>query len=530
MIQFLKTMKIKHKITILASVIVIVILLFVGLVIERSVTPRFEEQLEDYAMSIAHTVAMTPIIKANVGLTDGHLVIQPLVEEIINSTDAEYIVVFDMNKIRYSHPIPVRIGQTFVGGDENEVLRGKAYTSRAVGTLGPSLRAFVPIYYEDKQVGAVAVGIMLTKVNTVVADLRNLIYAAIFFGLIMGIFGASFLAGNIKKSMLDLEPYQIASILKEREAILESVREGILAIDNFGKIILINNEARKILNLWEDVLGKDVKTFLPNTRLLEVIKSGQSEYDMEQNIRTARIFTNRVPIKVNNEVVGAIASFRDLTEIKALAQELSGVKRYVEALRVQNHEFSNKLHTILGLIQLGEYNKAISFISMVTDYHQDNIAFVTKRIKESAVGGLLLGKSGRCKELGIKFEIDKNSNLGNQRHINYNDLVVIIGNLLENAMEAVQFVETDRRRIYFAIFDESNKIFIQVKDSGVGISPEVVDSVFEKGFSTKAGDKRGFGLFLVKSLVDSYHGEISFESDLDKGTEFVIIIPNGVIS
>lgn len=527
---FKKKVQLKHKIMVLAIFIVLITLSTVGFIIERIMVNFFEEQLSEYAMGIAHSVAEIPEVQNNVGLTDGHLKIQPIAEQIRKKTNAEFIVVIDMERIRYSHPVLERIGQTFVGGDEGEVLRGKEYISQAIGTLGPSLRAFVPVYRDGQQVGAVSVGIMLTAIKSMVAGLRNWILAAICFGLIIGILGANYLAENIKNSLFGLEPQQISSILRQRDAILESVREGIIAINKDRKIIFLNNEARKILNLQEEnVYGKDIKEFVPNTRLVEVIKTGKAEYDMEQNIRNTRIITNRVPIKVNDEVVGAIASFRDMTEIQVLAQELTGVKSYVEALRVHNHEFSNKLHTILGLIHLGNYQKAANYISETVSYHQDLISFVTKRIKEPAVCGLLIGKIGRCKELGIDFKIDNNSYLGELNQVNYNNLVVIIGNLLENAIDAVQLVDKKRRKITFSIFDESKKIFISVKDTGPGILDSIVEKVFNKGYTSKGKEEGGYGLYLVKSLVESYNGEIDLETEIGRGTEFAVTIPNEVI-
>lgn len=518
--------KMKNKIIFLVVSLIIITLLTVGVIIERVVVARFENRLGQHALDIAHSVAEIPEIKEYVGKPNGHLVIQPIADEIRKKTDAEFIVVIDMNRIRYSHPVPERIGKTFVGGDEGPVLQGREYTSKAVGTLGPSLRALVPVYKDGRQVGAVAVGIMITDVNAMIWSLRRWIILAIILGLVIGVIGANFLAENIKKAMFGLEPYEIATILKEREAVLESVREGILAVDKKGRITVLNNEARRLLGIYKDIKGEDVSLYVPNTRLKEVIKTGQAEYDQEQRILNARILTNRVPIKVNDEVVGAIASFRDMTEVRAMAEELTGVKKYVDALRVQNHEFLNKLHTISGLIQLGENDRAVEYILKVSNFHQNIISFITRRIKDPSVGGLLLGKSGRCRELGIDFNVDRDSFLGPSKNIDSNTLVVIIGNLIENAMEAVLKVKKGKRKIYFSIFDESNRVFITVKDTGPGIPDEIKDRVFEKGFTTKKDEDGGYGLYLVKSLVESYNGEIYFDSVLGRGTEFTVNLPN----
>jgi PAS domain S-box-containing protein len=325
-----------------------------------------------------------------------------------------------------------------VGGDEGPALQGKEYTSKAVGTLGPSLRAFVPLYNNDgRQVGVVTVGIMMTDVNALKGELRSWIFFAVTLGLVIGILGSNYLAENIKKAIFGMEPYEIASMFNEREALLEAIREGILAVDKNGSITVINSEARRILGIRDNVQGRNVTEVIPNSRLVEVIESGVAEYDQEQRIKDVRVLTNRVPVKLKDQVIGAIASIRDMTEVNIMAEELTGVKKYVEALRVQNHEFSNRLHTIAGLIQLGEYDKAIDDICNYKTSQQNIISFITRRIKDPSVAGLILSKSGRCKELGIEFHLDEGCYLGPLKDIDSNSLVIIIGNLLENAIEAV---------------------------------------------------------------------------------------------
>jgi sensor histidine kinase regulating citrate/malate metabolism len=215
-----------------------------------------------------------------------------------------------------------------------------------------------------------------------------------------------------------------------------------------------------------------------------------------------------------------------MTEFEALAEELTGVRRFVDALRVRTHEFLNKLHTVSGLIQLGEKERAVEYISGIVMAQQELMSLITRRIKNASVGGLLLGKSGRCKELGIDFSIDPDSWLGSQPAVETNTLVTIIGNLLENAIQAVLPMPREKRSIEFSIFEESGKTLISVRDSGTGIPAKNLDRIFEKGFTTKDGSE-GLGLAHVRELVDIYNGEISVESKPGEYTEFVITLPGG---
>lgn len=520
-----KPVKVKNKIIALTIIILAITLGTVGILVERIATARIENRLGQHALDIAHAVAEIEEIRQNVGKPDGHLIIQPIADGIRKKTEAEFIVVIDMNRIRYSHSVPDRIGKTFVGGDEGPALQGKEYTSKAVGTLGPSLRALVPLYNDDGlQVGAVAVGIMMTEVNALKGDLRAWILFAVFLGLFIGVLGSNYLAENIKEAIFGMEPHEIAAMFNEREALLEAIKEGILAVDYNGRITVINSEARRILGIKKNIQGKKVTDVIPNSRLVEVIKSGVAEYDQEQRIKNARILTNRVPVKLKNDVIGAIASIRDMTEVKVMAEELTGVKKYVEALRVQNHEFSNKLHTIAGLIQLGEYDKAVDDICKYTTTQQNMISFITRRIKDPSIAGLILSKSGRCKELGIEFTLDQHCYLGPLKEIDSNSLVVIMGNLLENAIDAVDGSRS-LKKVFLIIKDSPTELFISVGDTGPGVSESIVSNIYEKGFTTKGNGNRGYGLHLVKSAVESYNGQVVYKSDGAQLTIFEIKIP-----
>jgi sensor histidine kinase regulating citrate/malate metabolism len=519
-----RPVRVKNKIMALTIFILTITLSVVCILVERVSTSRIESRFGQHALDLAHAVAELEPIQKNVGKPDGHLVIQPIADGIRKKTQAEFIVVIDMNGVRYSHSVPNRIGKTIVGGDEGPALQGMEYTSKAVGTLGPSLRAFVPLYNDGEQVGAVAVGIMMTEVNALKGELRRWILFAVILGLLIGILGSNYLADNIKKAIFGLEPHEIAAMHNEREALLEAIREGILAVDNNGSITVINSEARRILGVEKDVQGWDVTEVIPNIGLVEVINTGKAEYDQEQRIRGTRIMTNRVPIKLDDHVIGAIASIRDMTEVKAMAEELTGVKKYVEALRIQNHEFSNKLHAIAGMIQLGEYEKAVDDICNYTTSQQSIISFITRRIKDPSIAGLILSKSGRCKELGIELVLDEESYLGPLKNIDSSTMVIIVGNLLENAIEAVND-QRSVKKIFLTIKDMPKELSIIVKDTGPGIPDSILSNIYDKGFTTKGAGNRGFGLHLVKAAVESYNGEISLKSSPDQMTVFEIRIP-----
>ena len=519
----------KFKITFMVILILILVLLVVGFVVIEHVQEEMMEQLKKDAMNIAQTITMSPTIANNIGLEGGMNVIQPIANDIMENTKTDFVVVMGMDGIGYSHPLRERLGMHFVGGDELKVLKeGKSYVSQATGSMGPSIRAFAPIYRNARQVGAVAVGILLEDVNKKINSIINYIYLTFFIGAIIGIIGSVLLANNVKKSIFGLEPEEIAKLLQEKSVIINSIKEGIIAIDAEHKITLINKEAKNILNYKKDIIDKKIEEIVPTTQLPRLLKTGKPEYNKEQIINDTNILTNRVPIKINDNVVGVVASFNKKTDVQKLAEELTGVRKFANALRSQNHEFMNKLHTISGLIQLKEYDDAINIISHITHQKQELTSFLIKKIHSNEIAGLLLGKFDEANELNINLKIDPKTSLSNLASTDFKErLVTIIGNLIDNAIESHDKYKrkSEKKEIYLNIFEDEYLLKIIVRDNGTGIPESIQTRIFNRGFTTKKNKAHGIGLDIVKNNVDLLGGDIEFESIPGKGTEFIITIP-----
>ena len=510
--------------------LVLVAIVIGGSMLIENIHSAIEKELGQRAMSIARTVAQLGEIKANVGRPGGEKVIQPIAERIRLATDVDYIVVFDMNRIRYSHPVQNRIGTPFEGGDEGPALAEQAYISRARGVLGPSVRAFVPVMSEDgkEQVGVVVVGLLTPTFARLLRDIRLDLYLSLIAGVAVGLIGAWLLAAHIKRQMFNLEPLEIARLHEERSAVFNAIGEGIVAVDRHNRITIINDEAQRIIGAGQEVVGEDIHAVIKDTRLPQTVERDQPEYNRQMVLGGTIVLANRVPIRIKNQVAGAVAIFRDKTEVNRLAEELTGVKRFVEALRAQNHEHLNKLHTIAGLIQLKKYDEAVDFIFSLTEERQAFTRFLIRNFADYHVSGLLLGKSSRAKELGVDLTIDRSSRLkGLPATIDSYDLVVILGNLLENAMDAVETVRLGRREVYCLVRGDASGIRVVVRDNGPGIPPQILDRIFEPGFTTKGEANRGIGLALVKGLVEGAGGTIKLEASGTgcPGTTFTIWLP-----
>ncbi|ADK16873.1 two-component system sensor histidine kinase DcuS [Clostridium autoethanogenum] len=513
-------------ITLLVCGVVAISLLVTDVLISAKISSNAEKNLSNKASYIARMAASSPTIIESLSDKKNEKIIQELANKIRKSTDVEFVVVTDMKGIRKSHPDINQLGKHFVGGDDVEVLKGHEYVSTAEGTLGKSLRAFVPIFTADgKQVGMVCVGISLNTVQQAVSQSRMIIYLGIGIGFIVGVIGAMLLAKSIKKTMFGLEPWKIAKLLEEQNAMLYSIREGVITVDENCRITLVNEEAARIFNKAgiTNLIGEKAEDCVPNTRLNHILKTGQPEFDQVQDLRGIKILTNRMPILVNKKIVGAISTFRDKTEMKVLAEQLTGVKQYAGALRAQTHEFMNKLHVILGMLHMKCYDELTNYINGIANKYQEEIGFIVRHVKDPVLAGFILGKMSYAREINVKLKVCEDCFIPEPENPELtHEVVTILGNLLENAVEAVK--DSKEKIINLTLLYEKETLTIEVNDSGSGIDEDTKEKLFIKGYSTKGND-RGLGLYLVQKSVERLGGEIEIYSELGKGTLFSIYIP-----
>jgi sensor histidine kinase regulating citrate/malate metabolism len=517
------------RITGLVTLVVLLVLLIVGISFSKIVLNSIEYEVGHNALEIAHFVSVMPAVQKDLMDSNPADTLQPLIEHYQQKTNAKFIVILNNNGIRYTHPNNELIGKMFTGGDEGPALKGAEYISKAKGVSGPSIRAFAPIIdpLDQRQLGVVVVGMYETNLFSIVKTYTASIIFWLLVGLAVGIVGSIILAKSIKNILHGLEPDQIARLFEEREAMLESLREGVVAVDYDSRITLINSAARKLLSLEESAIGQKVTDIVENSSLPRVIKSEKPEKDLELIVNGVTVLTDRTPIKVGTATVGAVATLRDMTEVRILAEELTGVKSYVEGLRAKTHEFMNKLQTVSGLLELEEYEKAKQYIKNTTIRQQKLMQFLNMHIHDPKTTGLILGKTGQAQEMNIDISIDPGSHLEELEHEIYSDLIVLVlGNLLENAIDSLKGHPAGE--IIVCILDEAEEIALIVEDNGPGIPENQLPFIFEKGFSTK-GVERGYGLFLIKSQVELHvNGQVTVSSSEKEGTSFVVRLPKNV--
>jgi len=521
----------KMKMILLIGILIIGIIAVIGVFMNYFMSDTIETDMGDRALNVAESVARIPALAEAFEHEDPASIINPIVAPILEATDAEFIVVGNTDEIRYAHPEDDQIGRRMVGGDnERALVHGESYVSKATGSLGSSLRAKVPVYLDERIVGVVSVGFLTHDVQTIIRNYNSQFWLMLFFVAGGAIFGAIFISSYIKKVLYGMEPEEIAHLLFQKETILQSTHEGIIALNEKGSIMMMNTAAQQFLFEKEisadHYIGKRIQELSPHNQLQTLLHNRDGQADKEMVIGNHIVFVNTVPIYFEHTYIGTVSTLRSKTEIELLSKELKHVKQYANALRAQTHEFSNKLYTILGLLQLEEKEQVIDFIQKERSIQNKWIHSLIQQVTDPLVSSLLLGKLNQANELGITLSIVPDSILASHLSDKQREaLLTVLGNLIDNAIDAVQIKHPSKQQISIFFTDIGNDIIFEIEDSGDGILEAHAHKLFDQGFTLKEGIDRGFGLALSKQMLVEINGDIYVEEGELGGACFVVSIP-----
>ncbi|UWE13919.1 sensor histidine kinase [Actinacidiphila bryophytorum] len=482
---------------------------------------QLDEQAMHRALAIAQTVAAEPQVAQSLLTSpptpDGP--VQAEAERIRTATDASYIVVMDTHGTRWSHTDTARIGE-HVSTDPSVALGGHDIMQIDSGTLGRSARGKVPLRdAHGKIVGAVSVGFAYTGLRArLLAVVPLLRYAGA--ALAVGVLAALWAARRLQRATHGLAFADISALLDEREAMLHGIREGVVALDPHGRIRLLNDEAQRLLGLDGDAAGLPLDEALPPGRTTDVL-AGRAEGKDLLTVSGGRVLVaNRMP----TEGGGAVVTLRDRTELELLGRELDSTHGLLDALRAQDHEHANRLHTLLGLLELGLHEAAVDFVAEVADTHRASAEEVSDRVHDPLVAALLVGKAAIAAERGVSLRIVPGTLLPD-RVVDPRDLVTVLGNLVDNALDAASGeVEVELR-------PERDTVLLRVGDDGPGVPPELRGKIFDEGWSTKQSPShrgRGLGLALVRRLAERYGGTARVAARAGGGAVFTVVLPEAL--
>ena len=424
--------------------------------------------------------------------------------------DIDVISVVGSDYVRLYHSNHELINSTYDGtiprfDDDSEGY----YATNDSGPSGTQRRAYAAIYDEEGNYIGFVMAIMLMQNIYKETWQTALIFILItIVAILMELLISTELSSTIKKSLMGYEPDVFSAMYRIRDNILESLDEGIIAIDNEGRVQFVNGAADMILNQIENGLGYRIV--------------GEKFDNIQLGSET--LLVERMPIKENEVTIGEVAILHDRAEYTKLMEDLTGTRYLVDSMRANNHDFTNKLHVIMGLIQMEMYEEAVSYIENITIVQRATISKIMNAVQEPSIAALLIGKIARASELNVKFVLREGCHYSNaDMQLPSELLVTVIGNLIENAFEAMNEKSgyEVQKELLFGIYSRPGAVLITTDDTGVGISEENLERIFENGFSTK-GKGRGTGLYQAKEMVERYGGEITVESQEGIGSSFSI--------
>ena len=520
----------RTRLLLLQTLIVLVSMVVAGFLVNQLQERQFRDAYRDRMIAVAQSIATLPAILDAYDTSDPSATIQPIAEVVRRASNVTYIVVTDDQGIRYSHTNPERIGEK-VSTNPSIPLSGVMYVGTQTGTLGESWRVKLPIYDDDDPdtiLGEVSVGILESDLRAHLANERNVMMLSLLAAGTIGILGSTWLGYYLRRKTFKLEPEEIATLLETREAMISGIREGIIAVDLNAEIVLINDAAKNLIGVSGDqeVIGRPAVEVL-EPGLVRLLDSGSAAEQLVLSERRLLLARGDVA-KLNDEVVGRLLILRDHTELHSLLHQLEGAQSLAQGLRAQAHEFSNKLHVISGLLELGHNEEAIAFIERVgaggaitgigKSYGKVNVE----------VAALILSKRAWAQELGVRLILTEGSQLeidtdkvGDAELLT--DLLTVLGNLIDNAVDAAL-----HGGAVWVTLRDGETITVTVEDNGSGVPAELNESIFNVGVTTKSSDasgrsaSRGIGLALVQRLAEKYQGRTEVTQSEYGGARFVV--------
>ncbi len=526
-------MKLSFQTKLFLSLVVFSSVLFVllGSYYYVSITRQLYQAMSMRAKVQADEIALIPELRKAVADQDIPA-INMLMRAIARKSDASFMVIGDNRGLHLFHSVTAdRVGKPLVGGDNAAVLAGKSITTIRTGGLGISLRSKSPILNDRGQVvGIVSVGYLARYLDAITfSNMINLLIVAALVLIALFIF-SWFFTCNIKKQIFSLEPREIGLMVRQQKAMMESIYEGVIVINEHLQIEVINQAARKLLGLSqsaEALRGQSVSQIIsPVPFLSQPVMLEKDTHDEISQFNALTVIASRVRIMLEDALMGWVISFRDFNDIDSLSAQLSQVKRYVDNLRIMRHEQLNRMNTLSGLLHMGRFKDAIDYIEAQSEHEQEWLDFVSARFSSPLLCGLLLGKAARAREKGVILHFDPACLMDKPfPPLSEAELISVIGNLLDNAIEATQRAPMPHEPVEVLIKLSARELIIEVADHGVGIAPAIREHMFERGVTTKTRGDHGIGLYLTESYITRAGGTIEVSDNVPRGAIFSLFIP-----
>ncbi|MGI3228321.1 ATP-binding protein [Streptomyces sp. GTA36] len=509
---------------VLQLAIVVVVLLAVAAVSLAQSEATFNRVEGRRVAALAEQLAANPLVRSQLVRPAPLEALAPLVNSTQTQSGVTSVTVTDADGRIVSSTNATAIGDRLALGEG--AAEGRGWSGSLTLDGSRQLVAQVPVLGATQQnLGQYLGTVMIGEADPTVWQRLNgassylLAYLGIASGL--GLVGSWLLARRVKRQTLGLEPREIAGLAEHREAMLYGIAEGVIALDPQHRLTLANDMGRRLLELPEDCVGQSLAELGIEGRLRDVLvgdhKGAPHERD-EVVIRHGRVLVmNRMTVTKDGRPLGSVTTLRDRTELARLEREIGSFRSSSELLRAQAHEFANQLHTISGLIEIGEEDEVVRYIRALNQRRQSLDVTLSRRVRDTAVAALLMAKASLAAERKVSLRISDSTALDRLVPEDAADVATVVGNLVDNAVDAASVAgvagEADGHEAWVEVElrQDASSVEIVVRDSGPGVAPELAREVFLHGFTTKAAQEgeRGIGLALTRLVCERHGGEIS---------------------
>ncbi|MFG2343524.1 sensor histidine kinase [Streptomyces phaeochromogenes] len=512
---------------VLQLAIVVVVLLAVAAVSLAQSEATFNRVEGRRVAALAEQLAANPLVRSQLVRPAPLEALAPLVNSTQTQSGVTSVTVTDADGRIVSSTNATAIGDRLALGEG--AAEGRGWSGSLTLDGSRQLVAQVPVLGATQQnLGQYLGTVMIGEADPTVWQRLNgassylLAYLGIASGL--GLVGSWLLARRVKRQTLGLEPREIAGLAEHREAMLYGIAEGVIALDPQHRLTLANDMGRRLLELPEDCVGQSLAELGIEGRLRDVLvgdrKGAPHERD-EVVIRHGRVLVmNRMTVTKDGRLLGSVTTLRDRTELARLEREIGSFRSSSELLRAQAHEFANQLHTISGLIEIGEEDEVVRYIRALNQRRQSLDVTLSRRVRDTAVAALLMAKASLAAERKVSLRISDSTALDRLVPEDAADVATVVGNLVDNAVDAASVAgvagaagEADGHEAWVEVElrQDASSVEIVVRDSGPGVTPELAREVFLHGFTTKAAQEgeRGIGLALTRLVCERHGGEIS---------------------
>lgn len=475
------------------------------------------------ARAAAESVAGIPLVRSSLPEAEakGDSFLPTAAESSRTLSGAASVLLIKLDGTVITSADPGQVGTRFTFADPL-VPQGRSWTGLIDTTSGMVVSSQVPVFApEEQRIVGVAV-VERTYPSVLQRWLEAIPNLATYLGIAggLGIAGSLLLAARVKRQTMGLEPQEITRLVEHRESMLHGLKEGLIGLDPDQRITLVNDSACQLLGIPYDSVGRQLSELHLDPQLTKVLTGERTGTDVIVLVEDRVLTMNRKPMMNRGRVIGSVTTLRDRTELDTLRRELGVIRTATDTLRAQTHEFANQLHVISGLVQLKEYDDVVRFIDNVSRGRAELNEDVTGRVLDPALAALLVAKVSLAAERGVTLRLAEGAGLGRIDDDLSLDLTTVVGNLVDNAIDAVggaastdpqggSWVEVDLR-------EEGDDIVVEVRDSGPGVDARIADQVFDRGFSTKspADDVgRGYGLALTGLVCRRRGGNVQIRND-----------------